>query len=271
MIKTILRTVLVSLAACLFCLASSSARPAVVLAEDYPYASLFMHMARRGLAEYSGEHGAFPETLQQLVAEGYTAYNLPGQMDAPYEVFADRAEFSTGGHSSYALGMLSDFSDYHVNLPGPGLYETAELPIPVDGDPDNRQLQEVKLYAFPGAQWLDEGYNLPDVKLALRVERILIHTVRATQDYIAEFGQPPADLEELEAFVGVGRNPAGWDGVQLAGFAGDVLRPGDVFIGWEEGAWTVKGCYLDMVIVEDQFTISNSGVWQSRYNKFPAY
>lgn len=73
----------------------------------------------------------------------------------------------------------------------------------------------------------------------------------------------PADLAELEEYVGLERNPAGWEGITLVSFHGEVeYSAGNLFIGWIDDDWVVS-CNLGPETVSHRFWRNSEGNWVS--------
>lgn len=157
------------------------ARSGVVLSDDYPYASIFLGMSRRGAQDYASRHEQFPDSLDQLVSQGYTAYMFPAAFSPAIAVENEKWLVDSGGRAEYTLGRVSEPGLYGAHLPNGELYVLREEYVLPGGDPDEeRVLQQVKWYLFRGAEWLDNGSSWSTVEAAQRYDRVVTHLVNAS-------------------------------------------------------------------------------------------
>lgn len=246
---------------CLLVPGSSDARRGVVLAEDYPYAAIFMSMARRAELDHAARTGSFAPDLDTLVAGGYTAYHFPPgfQPDIAYD--DDNATITCWGRSIHTMNHDLEPVPYGCGNPHGEWYEVSEQLMPEHGDAAGEwKNQEVKAWKFRGAEWLDGGCNWDTVEQAQRFDRVTQHLVMASSEYSADNYGMPVDLADLEDYIGVPRNDACWNGLNIVNFLDEVeLAAGNLFIGWAGDEWVIM-CNLGPEIYTEIF-VERNGVW----------
>jgi hypothetical protein len=217
-----------------------------VLSRDYPYSVVFMQMLIVGLGDYAVANHQYPADLAQLEQSGFLPYTLAPQTAVEYATDGVSARFSSPGDEATIGGTpLGPFTQEIRELPSPDLYQIGQIPVPEPG-PDGELttvLRERKVWNWRGAEWLDAGYSWDNVALGLKASRLRIMLYWATYDYTATSnGQLPRDFAELEEYIGLQRNPAGWTGLTLVNSIDELsLYPGTIFVGYDyQGDWRVS-------------------------------
>jgi hypothetical protein len=228
------------LASAITCFASGN-----VLSRDYPYSVVFVQMATKGIFDHAVQFQQFPATLADTEAAGFFPYRLPELTALDYQSGGKWASVSTQGRPVIINGQYTDplYQEYN-KLPSTELYHLEESPEYEQTPGGELELvtRERKMYSWRGAQWLDEGYSWDEVARGLRASRLRIVLHWATQMYVYDYGQPPADLADLEEYIGAERSPAGWQGITLASSPEEMAAiPGSLFVGWDaDGNWQVS-------------------------------
>jgi hypothetical protein len=214
-----------------------------VLARDYPYSVIFHAMALRAVSDYATVNNTLPSDLETASAAGFMSYDLPQSCKLSYVNEGDWATVSTGNMPVYAGGVVDQPISGSAAIPGDGLYHLTTTSVP---DVVNGELkwidQKMKVYNHRGARWLEEGHGWSVVEDALRYDRIVRHLAWSASEFNQFNRRMPADLEELERFVGTPRNQSAWDGVVESSWPDDVTRyPGTLFAGYDaERNWVIS-------------------------------
>ena len=214
---------------------------------EQPYSVVFVAMMQRGVADFAAMNRRMPGSLDEVVDAGYTAYLPPSGLVLEYVYQGDTSTLSSNGNSVMSGNQaVMVLKDYVMSLPRPGLYTEKESPVWFDASGNyqpNPTTAIAKFYHFTGAEWLDKGYSQYQVVDGLRFLRLWKHLVFASTDYSLQHnGQElPRDLTDLEAYMGVARNPGGWQGVTVVDSPMQVDNTiGGIFVGWVDGKWMVR-------------------------------
>lgn len=248
-------------------LSTAIASTNIVLATDYPYADTFMQMVRRSAADFCAVTQSHPEGIEVLVVQGYSPYLFPEGCSFDVAVDGKTVRFHPQSSSSYGDGEV--FDSYYVGAVIPGTDLNRQIEVPKFVQRDGKQVSDgwelIDYRNFRGAEWLYDGYSWDEVERGLKLDRIVTHLTWVSGNYQYDSGsEMPASLEELEAYVGVARNPVCWDGVELVNSSSDVAySTGSLFVGWEGDEWVISG-NLGPEILTYRFSYDNDyGFWKS--------
>lgn len=230
---------------------------------DQPYTAVFIMMMQRGITDFASMNELMPSGLNAMISAGYTPYLPPAALELDYVNQGASAILSSKGNPVMYGDQAAAALNVTFELPQPGLFHIRET-TGWYSDPSNptgwSQRQETtKFYNFTGAEWLDKGYSKSEVVDALRYHRLVTTLSYASKCYLRHHNQQelPDDFNELETYIGVPRNPAGWEGVTLVNDVKQLdSKPGGLFVGWIEAKWIVR-CNLGPEIKEASFEPTN--------------
>jgi hypothetical protein len=232
---------IVVLACVLCCPLAAHSGSAGSLAAEHPDAAVFRQMARRGGCDFAAQVGRLPRSLGEIQDGGYSAYLFPTNWQPDFRPDEQRLVIGCLGHPAYFAGEFARSYDVVVTLPHPGLYEDVPRATPMAAAGAGRSQIVERHWNFPGAQWLYAGLGWGEVEAALRRQRVLTHLNWMTYEYDRGLGQMPQSLADLEDYLGTQRNPLCWQGIQeVAGPEAVDWQPGNLFVGWDHGAWLVS-------------------------------
>lgn len=239
----------------------------IVLATDYPYANTFMQMVRRSTADYCAVNQSHPEGIEVLETQGYSPYLFPEDFSFDVSVDGKTVRFTPHSTYSYGDGLVSVSYLVGAVIPETELQKQFEVANFVyrDGKQYRDGNKFIDIWNFRGAEWLYDGYSWDDVERGLKLDRIVTHLTWVSKNYQYDSGsEMPFNIEELEAYVGVARNPLCWEGVELVNSSSDVeYSTGNLFVGWEGDEWVVS-CNLGPEILTYRFSYDNDyGFWKS--------
>lgn len=237
----------------------------VVLAKDYPFSQVFMQMIITAVGDYAVEHRCFPDSIKALLDAGFIPYSSPPVVG--YSSTGTTAKLTSKGQPVIIGGQPTDeLSHEWLKLPKEGLYHLGQVPMPEQGEGGKQVivLREQKIWHWRGAEWVDSGYSWGDVSLGLKASRLRLVLYWATYDYMTSTGRLPKDFAELEEYIGLQRNPAGWSDLTLVSSVDELnLYPGTVFVGYDyQGNWRVSA-NLGPKIQETIWSWGDGGVQQS--------
>jgi len=242
----------------------SAARNNTVLAEDFPYSVVFTAMARRGVLDYAVVNRVFPADLIEVANGGFMSYELPEGCILEYTNDGCLALLTSEGTPQIFGGMLYDPLDETICLPEETPYHTEKKGMydEVDGKMEFVEKETCVYHYWPGAKWVADGLPFNELDTPLRFYRLWAHLCFTSEDYKDITGTMPVNLEELEAFIGTGRNPAAWSGVTLVNSFDSVeATVGALYAGRTgEGDWAIS-CNLGPEVKKACYS-SERGNWQ---------
>jgi len=231
-------------------------------------------MAGRAAADFAADNRAFAAGFDVLVQEGYTAYMLPEECELDYRPEGDSAVVNSQGNFLTDGTKILDPLYRQLRMPQESLYHWEDVALPVESaNPNATEIVPTKVWHYRGAKWLDEGYSPQQVINAKRFERLRVHLGFAAIQYMefVNWQGPPASLLELEKFMGVARNPAGWTGVNLVQQYSEAdSLPGNLFVGWHDSGFRVR-VNLGPEIREFALVQSSKGGWVMSANSGLSY
>jgi hypothetical protein len=231
----------------------------LVIARDYPNAAIFMEMAVRGGRDYFIVNRCAPPDLAAVIDAGDTAYLFPDKADFEFRVEEGlRVRAISHNQPVYERGRTDAMRTRGRGFPKPGLGSQIDLPAN-----DIAPATSFRSYNFESAKYLEQGATLAELDVIQRRMRLAAHLTRATEEYIiASKGLLPRDLAAVEQFIGVPRNPAGWEEIavverrQMVENAAGNLYYGKV----SDGTWEIS-INLGPEVRTYKFAI-HGGAWQ---------
>jgi hypothetical protein len=168
---------------------------------------------------------------------GYLPYQLPVGCVLDYWIEGEIARVSSNGNPQYVGKDQVDSLDVKIKLKDTSTTTQKTVGHYVEsGGEMVWQESEKVVYQHPGARWLDQEFTMPEVGQALAIGRISVILGWALTDFAEFYGRVPADLAELEAFIGVERNAAAWADVVVADTPAAALNTvGGLYAGASDG------------------------------------
>ena len=228
-------------------------------------------MARRGLQDIAAQTGKLPLSLDAVEEAGAVPYYFPAGFEPELVDLGSEVELNSGGRPLYSLGRLVEPIPYRAAIPEPGLCSFMTWFAPSESDPSQREEQQLLIWHFRGAEWLEEGFGWNEVAVALRRDRVAAFLIAASMEFAADNSSMPRDLQELEEYVGLTRIPEAWADLHQVSLLGQTeYEQGALYVGWDNDAWIVS-CNLGPEVYLERFVLDDSGAWAFTQHSSFAY
>jgi hypothetical protein len=238
--------------------AVSAAPSASTLVSAQPNNVVFHAMTWAGLRAFAGLEKRVPRDLAELRLAGYVLYETPSGNKLQYSLTQGGANLSTSAPLT-RLGKPAGTNTALVKVTNDPPVVWKQTPF-FNSAARKWETRNVMRETFPGGELIANGVNKEEVKTMLHAARLQQHLLFLAQEYHASTGSLPRDLATLEAFQGAARVPAGWQGIELAGSAGQVSVPNSLFAGLVSNYQGVSG---QMFLVKAQLgsKIREAGIY----------
>ena len=208
---------------------------------DNPLTSAMM--LHRAADDYSGIEKALPTSVEQLLAEGYLPYSMPGSTTIGFEVVDSangKGVVTSDGVDCYnAAGSVGPV-EAEVMVPMSDFVSKEVHRFVQDGSNLESESETAKIATWEGAKWVEQGQSSGAIRTAMRTERLRLFLVFNADDIIEATGSPPSDMATLETYIGLQKSEEGWNGITMVPSLEEVSEsPGNLFVGWDSGTFSI--------------------------------